>query len=871
MYEIPMAISRFLRKFMLLFVAIAFFPMALANEIATIEAFDALLSLPQTQPDDGGWNHVAPSDFNVEKGEAGLIRYLAKQKKNGADVNQTRHTGTMLHHAIRGGLNKTALWLIANGADPQKSLEGSEGQTDALTIAVQYRRWPVIDALLKLPKFKLADRSSKRLNDWRAVYGKDEQVTIGKLLERHLPLPTGKDGEILLYEALQAHWMALVLALTDAGVTRALAEGIPYGTQPQTKNALTISDVKAADSRLASPVFPYLISHLSTTDDVTMIWQANLRLPFHDQAFTRDVILRTVTPLLSPPVQRAVLERIPRDALKAALEDEKIFGPWVRWTINLPEPNCEWALAILDEQIKKRPAALLIALVKNTTYYNENQHSANLDAGWARLLSTVSSPLPPETNGKLWMFVPNQSRTTLLKLGYRPTAEELSHWLVYTNKDLVRTLWPQLKATMPEIIGRIHESLLAPFKAPAHGGCDSSGVHRETWEKAQMLIDGGARPRKPALIDAGCRALTDPEILTGLEKAGMIGSAPSIDSGRFVLDTDHCRFTPNALWRRALLKDRTLPGRNPSESTPIEGIQTIDVPGEAECALLVWGGSAGGRVFIDEDGFTGVNRLTPCGDGNHATAIWRNVHGTIRQSIFDEREPAIQGITAIRDTKTSEQFFLAGGIGQGTCGQTPSILLTWNHAQVAEPALRTVPREHEVLQALLQQCSPAKISDCFANGPPESEGNQSEYSFIDQNWAKDRSAFLDAVLELDYDALRAARKVGIFPRWIAQAIDAVSQSNLSLAEKRRRIAWLFRDAEQLKAAIGEGYWMDALIPWLPMEDWAPIFKILKTSPSWLEHLRFEADRQGKKNLACRFAIAMQRSCSGNDREDVPRE
>lgn len=866
-----MAIARFLLKFAVLFATIAGFPMVHANEIATINAFDALLSFPQTQPEDGWWNHVAPNDFDVEDGEAGLIRYLAKQKKKGMDVNQTRHTGTMLHHAMRGGMNKAALWLITNGADPLKSLEGLEGQNDALTIAVQYRRWPVIDALLKLPKFTTANRTSKRLYDWRAAYGKDEQIAIGELLERRLTLPTGTDGEILLYEALQANWMKLVLALADAGVTRAFTGGSPYGMQPQTKNALAISDIKAADSRLAAPVFPHVISHLSTTGDVTAIWHANLRLPFHDQVFARDVILRTLAPLTAQSVQRAVLERIPRDVLRAALEDEKILGPWVRWAVDLPEAECEWALAALDGLLKKRTAALLITLVKDTTYYRQNQQSVNADAGWARLLSKLSAPLPPETSGKLWMFGPNQSRTTLLKLGYRPTAVELSNWLVYTKKDLVWTLWPQLMAAMPEITGHIHESLLAHFKAPAHGGCDSSGVHREIWEKAQMLIDGGARPRKPAVIDAGCRALTDPEILAGLEKVGMIESVPPVESGRFVLETNHCRFTPNALWRRALIKDRTLPGRNPSESTPIEGIQTIDVPGEAECALLVWGGSAGGRAFIEEDGFTGLNRLTPCTEGNYATAILRNVRGTIRQSIFEDSEPAIQGVTVLRDTKSGEQFFLAGGIGQGTCGQTPSILLTWNHAHGTEPALRTVPREHEAMQAFLRQCGPAKWWDCFAIGTTRNEASPSEYSFIDQNWATDRKVLLDAVLALDYDALRAARKAGIFARWTAQAIDAVSQSNLSLAEKRRRIAWLFRNAEQLKAAIGDGYWMDAVISWLPTEDWAPIIKILKTSPPWLEHLRFEADRQGKKTLACRFAIAMQRSCGGSNREDALKE
>jgi len=83
---------------------------------ATDAAFAALFSLPGGGPTTGYWKFDVPADFEA-KNEEELIVYLAKKQKEGADFNAYRHKGTLLHHAIRVGFEKTALWLLKNGAD----------------------------------------------------------------------------------------------------------------------------------------------------------------------------------------------------------------------------------------------------------------------------------------------------------------------------------------------------------------------------------------------------------------------------------------------------------------------------------------------------------------------------------------------------------------------------------------------------------------------------------------------------------------------------------------------------------------------------------------------------------------------------------
>ena len=828
-----------------------------ANPVATSNAFDALLSLPQTQPEEGQWNHVAPEGFGGED-ETALIRWLAKQKQAGADFNQIRHQGTMLHHAIRSGLDATALWLLAHGADPLKTLEnGEQYRPDALGLSIQYRRWPVTNALLKISGVTAPGRSPQLMLAWQAAQGENELTVVDQLLARRLPLPKGEAAEKLLGFSLERQWMKVSLALLDMGVTRATPSG--YGWAASNKMGAD-TDIESADARLIAPIFPYLLTHATSARDVESLWRLRIRRPFGDAAFTRQVVLRILAAPSAPPVKRALLERLPPEELKTALNDAEVLNRWMQWSVQLPRAEGDWAFSALGDLPTQRPVVLLDAMLKNASWFDENAAIANeLAAGWARLFAGLHAPLPVEMNGKLWMFVPRSQRPILLRMGYRPSDKELADWLERNNKEAILTLWPQLQAAMPELAARIHEPLLASYTPENGYTCNWGGVRQEVLDKARVLLEAGARPQKPVVLDAGCAAATEPAILQSLKAVGLIAlQVPSpAKMNRFVVETPACRFNANDVWRRGLIQHRSL------GDIPIDGMQVISVPGEADCALLVWGGDAGGRVFFDEDSFTGMQHFSPCGDGHFAAAIWRVAGDTLQQTELGEDMPAIQGALSLRDTISGDRFLLVGEIGTGTCGtSTPRALLSWENSPDAKPGLRVLPRKSATMQAFLRQCGmPADgETHCF---PPADEVANPNFNFVNEHWASERKAYMDAVLSLNYAALRSAQKAGIFPQWVAQAVDAVSKGNMPAVDKRQRTAWLFRDPALLAEAMqtSSSYEVQiGLIVWLPREDWRPVIKALHGNDSMLDSLRAEAERQGKSALACTFATALGRAC-----------
>lgn len=128
------------------------------NPVATDAAFAALLSMPSAKPETGNWTFPVPMDFR-DKSESGLITYLAKQQDRGANLNAYRHFGTLLHHAIRAKLTKTAFWLLDHGANPRKKL--LNGTDDALSLSLQYQQITLSAALVKKHGFVLPKIASK--------------------------------------------------------------------------------------------------------------------------------------------------------------------------------------------------------------------------------------------------------------------------------------------------------------------------------------------------------------------------------------------------------------------------------------------------------------------------------------------------------------------------------------------------------------------------------------------------------------------------------------------------------------------------------------------------------------------------------------
>lgn len=817
----------------------------------TDDAFDALLSLPQAQPEQGEWNHAVPEGFDGHDGdEAALIEWLAACKDEGADFAELRHQGSLLHHAIRAGLDKTALWLLAHGANPLQTLGDSPGGADALSIAVQYRRLTVVDALLKRKDVRAPARRAALAGLWQSIPDSDGEATVEHLLALKLPLPEGKDAQILLRTALARRWYALALALTAQGVDRLDLD------QPQAQGAggaLPAADVlETLDARVQQPLFGFYAVQPDDAADVDRVWALKVRKPLTDAAFVRNLVQAMLDAPRPPPVRVDGLRHLPPEALSAALSDAPLFRRWVRWSATLAPADGEWAFAALGTLPHERPAETVQAMLDGASWFREQPADGSLAQAWRRVIAALPMPLPDSVHGKLWMFVPEALRNELLAKGYEPGDEELYNWLQSDTVERIRTQWPALKAAQPALVGKIHADLLH--------GCLPEARY-PTWRledatvgKAQALLDGGARPDAPLMLDASCRGGTDAKTLAALERIGIVQPAASVAAERFRSVANDCRFDA-ALWREALFDAPQVGGLD------ADGAQLLALPGSDQCGLLLWGGSFGGRTFFTEDDFTGMQTFSPCTDGENAAALWRIVDGHLQRSDLGELTP-IGGATALVDTRDGTPLLLTGGISLGGCGETATNLLAWNEPGAAVP-LRSLPREDARVQAYYSHCAGAAARS--QEPPSECQSadtwSMSLHDFLDHHWGAERQRYLDAVLAMDSTALAALRQQPTPPHWTRDAILAVSTATLPLPDKRARTAWLFRDPHLAQAIDYDS--ARALRAWLPAEDWTPVLRALDGKTELLQVLQTEAEQdENGKALSCRLAKALKQRCHG---------
>jgi hypothetical protein len=131
---------------------------------------------------------------------------------------------------------------------------------------------------------------------------------------------------------------------------------------------------------------------------------------------------------------------------------------------------------------------------------------------------------------------------------------------------------------------------------------------------------------------------------------------------------------------------------------------------------------------------------------------------------------------------------------------------------------------------------------------------------LDRLLAPEKAAFLAAVDALDRDALAATLRDGLFPHSVQAAIERVSDNAaLSLADKRRRMAWLLARHDALPglsdAALG------SLVAWLPAEDWGPLQRYRLCVPDGAgDRLADLARERGRADLASRLRAGAGRGC-----------
>jgi len=893
------------------------------NTAATNAAFNALLSLPQGLPEDSDFPSGDEEDAPTNEDE--LRGVLEAQLKGGADINAYRYQGTLLLHALRAGLQDTALWLLAHGANPRLEVgppadlqehDPAMVGHDALQVALIFRRWRVVDALLRRPELKPMSDTDRAFR-WSTVFdnrrsGGTHSQAVRELRRRGLPLPGGWQGDCLLARALDEGLISLVLALpattpkaANGRLTgreesiAALCTADPTHTSPHTGpragdrlSDFTAADLARADGRLTVPLLPALLHTLDHKQDVAALARLPLRRPVDDPTFIRSLVVHALDSQVPADVARAVLATVPPARLSGALDDQALLGAWLARFSDQPLEAFIWALKAAGDGVMQRHVDAAIAATSHVFVISGSEIvpvprervPAVTPAHWEALLARL--PAPPGTRASLHLtqIVPEAAWPALFARRYAPEAEELAEVLrtPAPPHDFARR-WSLLRrASTPEAQANAFAILLRPWTL----GCayEWNAPQKEEVERVKWLVDAGLRPPQPAVLTVSCEQLMPAPLRASLLATHAVVAAP-IGHMKFTLDQPACEARPEpellrALAARSFHSDVPPAGGSMPEPAPLV-VQAIAEPGRTRCAWLVSGGDVSIRDFIDDDSFYyGHNRFTPCLDATLHGELWRVVDGRLHTESVGQG--AVNGGLLLRETNTGRRYFLSWPVPGSTCdGGHPAELLGW----IGEPGaqhLRVLNDDDPVKAALQRQCDLSEAGPCFklpshreeAEAEPRAvhtveekrgrwDTSWSVEDFLDHHWQDRRKAFIAAFLALDTARLNAMTAEGILARWRTQALEALNASAMPLEAKRQRTAWMFRDKAGLTASFGSEYEAPpavlGLVAWLPREDWRPLIHVFAGKDA-LRQLRDAARARHNVRLACVFSQGLNEPC-----------
>ena len=888
------------------------------------DAFTALLSLPQGVPEDSSF---PPGPQGDDVDQKALQAQLATALQSGEDVNAYRYGGTLLHHALRANLQDTALWLLAHGADPKLEVQvvesGKPDGHDALQLAIVYRRWRVVDALLR--RRAIAPHTPRDLAfRWSAVFdlrGDGPLDETARELARRLAWPGDWYGGCLAAAAADRAVLPMLAEAAGSPPVRRPVEfrkelkgrdldvasncGLPearFGGEPDRPGpglfaTLSPTELARIDAHLAEPLLPALATLLETPADVPKWSALPLRRPWQDAAFTRAVVQALVRTPMKVAVRDAALHEVPPAALRAALDDDATLRGWVDRLWHQPLPQAQATLAAIDDAVLARHAEAAIAglageslgLASHTPYANRAQKAS--DKLWIALLSRLPKPLTFRPNLPILTLVPDEVWPTLFARGYAPGPARVEAVWRSSTVAQWRDRWPMLRAVVsPQAATAVVADVTVDWTKP----CDNADCAPQPAdpEKLQVMLAAGARPPPAVTLSMVAARRADPATVRALVATRLVTLAPGDTAlaapvavappdaplrGRLELTPLACAPEPDTATVRAALHGAFLAavhvGPPPPQTEPATPawFQPVAEPGAKSCAWLVSGGDVASRMSFDEDDFyEGRHHFTPCGEATLYGEAWRRVDGRLVAAPWGEG--AIGGALALQESGGARRFVLALPFRGGTCDAgRPTALFEW----VGDASnRRLVPRNDDgpARRAFDAQCSAEDPAPCFglpsmndaAVQPDTPESMLLQSTFVERYGGALRQRWLDAFQAGDLAALRTPDLSEPMPEWRQAGLAALTASTLPLDQKRQRVAWMFRDKAGMAASFGPGTGTRAevlgLAAWLPREDWRPMLTAIGPDVAMLLSLRDAATAKGDARLACTFAKAAGRDC-----------
>jgi hypothetical protein len=441
------------------------------------------------------------------------------------------------------------------------------------------------------------------------------------------------------------------------------------------------------------------------------------------------------------------------------------------------------------------------------------------------------------------------------------------------NADDFKTVWPKLKQYFSNINEVAPLMVLGGFRLITNDHYYSYRSIDDVKQKVLFLTSIGIQQKVNGL---NWHELQDQpaDFLAAIRP--FIADAASLPKPRLVdAGKPNCTFQWSDVWRKALINQPMTSNVYGHDSVYINTLQLIAIPNEAACGLLV-GGNETKDYYTggDYDNFNGPDSepRRPCAaDPTDHYEIWHEHQGKIeplRTDIGDDGGD--ENLIAVQDTKTKKTYFLHKA-SDGSCGTISRQLPKAFEWQIAKGQRVLVQSELLIInEALYSQCSYTKDALLSCRGisaltpvPPKTELEEPVpqdainplylNDFIKLYGKADYDAFIVAIMQLDKPSLKHMRMQGLPSNWISEAIEQVSQSTLSLAEKRQRTAWLFYDHVALANSMGS-VTLEKLLSWLPKQDWQPLLAI-KAIP------RETLIEKGLQKLACDMDHAQGLMCN----------
>jgi len=480
---------------------------------------------------------------------------------------------------------------------------------------------------------------------------------------------------------------------------------------------------------------------------------------------------------------------------------------------------------------------------------------------------------------KIWEYeesfaasLPQEQWPALIAAGYRNDSAEraLGCMVARTSAADLKAKWGALENNFPDFRQVAARMVLRPYQSPTYGHrCSSTDMIVPTRAESEEdelrakldLLRANNIKGEVVGINPGAIERFKPETKLALQAF----IAKQTDKPRFSSVKPQCKFELDDVW---LKRFRTA-------EVPLYGISLIEIPGDAQCAVLANWTPRSEYSTGWTDNFTGPTWEggVSCPDPKESQVLWRRTRDGIVTLEHQIDLSSLSFPAPVRDSVNGRLYYLDSGNRAGRCAGSDTLPFLYEWQQKDGQWRLATSDSHEFEEALFAQCSAVGVENCKGINWP-ADGDPYYYmlysEFLIKFGAERRADYLAAVMALDRDKLQKIEAGPLPSTWVGEAITEVGKSDLSLAEKRKRIAHLFYDHELLGRAMeevnGSGM-LDSLVPWLPAEDWGPILDLMRKYPTryYPPGVLTVAKEQNKKRLVCDLENMLGSIC-GETRE-----